>query len=105
MNIDSLLTFLVSSPGSESGGTAVHPGTESSAILSLGLILFMMLAMGAFIFYLRYRAMHPLDQHDPLEEKRQEEAKKRAVSRQQKKAEPEPLQPWERPADWWKEDE
>lgn len=94
-----LLPVLAAHGGGNPFGSPNSPGASAAAFFMIPFILLMLAAMGGFLYYLRWRARNPLPTPGSLEELA-------SLPEAEPKVPPaasDPLEPWERPADWWKE--
>lgn len=87
----------------------VAPGS-AAALLLLGLIGGVVLGIAIFFSYLVWRERHGATQPDEvalLLEEVEAEEKRSAIHREREEGygedRPETLDPWERPADWWRD--
>ncbi len=101
MDAVAMLSFFVHSPSSEG---PVHPASGWVAAWSGLLILFILGSVTTFILILRHRAQNPLEGPTHLETRKPKPGgKRRREPKPPERQEDETRQPWERPADWWKD--
>ncbi len=103
MNLFDFLAFFVRNPVEGTQPSAIDNASSWVAVWSLALIIFVISFLTTLILVLRHRARRAAEEDAIEEEKEQEALSFMAESREE--APKEPLQPWERPADWWKDAE